>query len=108
MSGSSSDLSFVKSPATRDCGDLQIKIHLASPDPDVIKDLGINDVLRLTLKTSTGPVVASYDGKVAGAILTTDPGFLISCISQGYGYSARVVSLTGGDCQVAIYCSERP
>lgn len=108
MSGSSSNLSFAKSTATRSCEDLQLKIHLASPVPDVIKDLAVDDILQLSLKTPTGPVIATYDGRVAGAILTTDPGFLIECITQRYVYVARVISSTGGDCQVAIYCTERP
>lgn len=106
MSGSSGGFSFSSSSTPKECGTLQLKIHLASPVADVLDLLSPGDILLLSLRNPTGPVIAStLGGELAGAILTNDPGFLIACITQGYIYHARVLSLAGGDCQVSIYCT---
>lgn len=87
------------------CEKINIKTNLASPVPTVIKDLGIGEILFVTIQGPTGPIAATTnDGEVAGAILVSDPAKLISCINEGFSFLAKVLSKTGGDCQVAIYC----
>jgi len=105
MSGSSGGSSFSSSgQRQQDCGDIVIRTQLASPDPEVIEELGKGDILTITLASATGPLQAiTNDGAVAGAILTTDPGLLITCINQGYNFLARVLEVDGGDCKISIY-----
>ncbi|MES2808066.1 MAG: hypothetical protein V4619_05555 [Bacteroidota bacterium] len=87
------------------CEKLNIKINLASPVPEVIDDLVTGEVLTVSLDGPAGPITAvTTDGDVAGAILVSDPAKLISCMNDGFNFMAKVLSKTGGDCQVAIYC----
>jgi hypothetical protein len=107
MSGSSSNYTFDTSPAG-DCGDLVLRTQLASPDPAVIADLGVGDVLSVHLLSAVGPLQAlTADGEIAGAILTANPARLINCINSGFEFQARVLSLNGGECQISIYCSNK-
>jgi hypothetical protein len=107
MSGSSS-YTFETGPSTQRCGELAMRTQLASPVASVIADLGTGDILDVVLAGAVGPLQAvTQDNEVAGAILTSDPGFLIDCINNGYIYQARVISVNGGNCQVSIYCSNR-
>lgn len=107
MSGSSGSFSFGGSSAStqQSCDELKIRTQLASPVQEVIEDLRTGDILEISLGSATGPVIATHDGKLAGSILTSDPGLLINCINNGFSYQARVISITGGDCQVSIYCT---
>lgn len=102
MSGSSG-FSFGGSTAL-ECDKISIRTQLASPDPDVVKELGKGDILQIVLATATGPLQAvTNDGAIAGAILTSDPGMLIGCMNDGNKYQARVLDVDGGDCEVLIY-----
>lgn len=108
MSGSSSSYSFDTGATRQNCADIVLKTQLASPDPDVIDDLGVGDILNIKLSSATGPLQAvTMDGQIAGAILSSNPALLINCITEGHEYLARVLSINGGDCQVSIYCDNR-
>jgi hypothetical protein len=110
MSGSSGGSSFGggNPPQQQDCGSIIIRTQLASPDPEVIEDLSRGDILTITLASATGPLQAiTNDGLIAGAILTTDPGLIISCINSGYHFLARVLEIDGGDCKISIYSTGR-
>lgn len=90
------------------CEKILIRTQLASPRADVIDDLAKDDVLDVVLGGPTGPLTAqTYDGEIAGAILISDPASLIRCINDGFNFKAKVIAITGGDCQVSIYCSGR-
>ncbi|WP_113663994.1 hypothetical protein [Pedobacter nanyangensis] len=107
MSGSSGT-SFGVSSKSISCEDLIIRTQLASPDPDVLVDIHAGDVLYVKLLNATGPIQAiTMDGRVAGAILTSNPTQLINCISAGTEYQAKVFSINGGDCQITVYCAAR-
>jgi hypothetical protein len=108
MSGSSSNYSFETGATQKNCADIVLRTQLASPDPEVIEELGIGDILNIRLSSATGPLQAvTIDGIVAGAILSSNPALLINCINEGYEYIAKVLSVNGGDCQVSIYCDNR-
>lgn len=108
MSGSSTPTIDTGAPS-RNCADFELRTHLASPVKAVIAELRAGDILSIQLMSATGPLQAlTNDGAVAGAILTSNPAMLITCISQDYGYSARILNIVGGDCQVAIFCSKQP
>ncbi|RYE31228.1 MAG: hypothetical protein EOP48_31570 [Sphingobacteriales bacterium] len=107
MSGSS-DYSFDQSAKPKNCEDIVLRTQLASPDPDVVADLSIGYILRIHLFSAVGPLQAlTADNRVAGAILTSNPGLLINCINGGTEFQAKVLSINGGDCQISIYCSNK-
>ncbi|MEJ7693169.1 hypothetical protein [Daejeonella sp.] len=90
------------------CEKILIRTQLASPVPDVIDDLRTGDVLDVVLGGPTGPLTAqTNDGDVAGAILISNPASLINCINEGFEFKAKVMDITGGDCQISLYCSGR-
>ncbi|HVX00129.1 MAG TPA: hypothetical protein VHA52_06830 [Candidatus Babeliaceae bacterium] len=108
MSGSSGNYSFDTGSSGPDCADLVLRTQLASPDPAVIADLGVGDILTVHLLNAVGPLQAlTVDNQIAGAILTANPARLINCINSGYEFQARVLSINGGECQVSIYCANR-
>jgi hypothetical protein len=106
MSGSSNPFTFDTDPSGPDCAGLSLRTQLASPDPAVIADLGVGDILTVRLLNAAGPLQAlTADEDVAGAILTANPARLINCINSGFEFQARVTSLNGGECLILIYCS---
>lgn len=108
MSGSSSSYTFDTGATRHNCADIVLKTQLASPNPDIIEDLAIGDILNIKLSSATGPLHAvTMDNQVAGAILSSNPALLINCINEGYEFLAKVLSVNGGDCQVSIYCDNR-
>src|SRR5438309_4877197 len=88
---------------TVDCKSLAINTNLASPDPVVVATLAVGDELAVEFVPPTGPLRAvTAIGDVAGVLLPADIVQLIDCISKGIRYKARVISITGGNCQVLI------
>lgn len=107
MSGSSG-YSFDTGPSAPKCEDLVLRTQLASPDPEVLGEIRAGEILTVHLLSAVGPIQAmTNDGRIAGAILTSNPTQLINCITGGTVYQARVLSVNGGDCQVTIYCANR-
>lgn len=87
MSGSSSSYSFDTGATRQNCADIVLKTQLASPDPDVIEDLGVGDILNIKLSSATGPLQAvTRDGLVAGAILSSNPALLINSSCGLYNF----------------------
>ncbi|QHS55228.1 hypothetical protein GWR56_06620 [Mucilaginibacter sp. 14171R-50] len=90
------------------CEKILIRTQLASPRAEVIDELSVGDILDVVFTVPTGPLTAqTYDGDIAGAILISDPASLIKCINEGFDFKAKVLAITGGDCQVSIYCAGR-
>lgn len=90
-------------PKTVDCATLSITTSLASPDPAVIAGLSPGDILDIQLIPPAGPVRAiTSTGLVAGAIAPSDLATLVQCISDGYNYVGRVISVNGGNCRISI------
>jgi hypothetical protein len=86
-----------------DCQDISIKTSIVSPDPPVLATLSKGDLLAVTLRSATGPLIATTKrGKILGAVFTINPTLLIDCINQGFSYQAEILSISGGDCEVLI------
>ena len=86
-----------------ECEKISIKTNITSPDPDVLKQIKVGDVLDIELQTASGPLVAiTSDHKIVGAVFVTNPKMLIDCINRGFEYHARVILKEGGDCQILI------
>lgn len=82
--------------------DIWLTTVLASPDPDAVIDLTVDDVLRVALRESPRSVVAErLDGRVVGAI-TQRAADLARCIQDGSEFIARVTGITGGAVTVDI------
>lgn len=89
--------------ASVSCQDISIKTSIISPDPAILAIINVDDILNISLRTNTGPLIATTNaGQILGAIFTTNPTLLIDCINQGYSYQATILSISGGDCQVLI------
>jgi hypothetical protein len=87
-----------------DCATVKFSTVLASPVPEVIAELQISDVLELSLRGTTPPIIQALDpaGRVAGAIAVSNVTRLIECIRQGYEYVAIVASVNGGEVKVTV------
>jgi hypothetical protein len=85
------------------CLTLIIRTHIASPDPAILVQLQVGDMLDVALIPPSGPVqLLTRAGVVVGAVLPVDVIKLIQCISEGHAYEAKILSISGGNCQVLI------
>lgn len=103
MSGSGGS-SFGGSPiGGPQCKDINIITNIATPNPEVLANIEVGDYLDITLRTATGPIIASTGaGDIVGSILTMSISQLINCINDGFEYHGRVMSKDGGDCKILI------
>lgn len=105
MSGS--DSSVTRSPGGTgggqgDCN-IQFETTLASPDPDVVEDLEVGEIVDIvSVETPIRGIVARViDGLDIGAI-TRDILLLRRCIEEGTTYEAEIVRINGGSVTVAV------
>lgn len=86
-----------------DCASISFKTILNSPNSSVIAQLKPSDILKLKLKSPTGPLVAiTKEGKEAGSITSAMLARLIECITGGHKYIAKVIEIDGGKCEVHV------
>lgn len=91
-------------PPEDPCARLSFPAFVSSPDPAVVGELAIGDVLDVVLTDSAGvPLVELQmgDGRVAGT-LTTNLARLLPCL-DGHAYVAEVTSVTGGAVQIQVH-----
>ncbi|MGV8131393.1 MAG: hypothetical protein ACP5N7_04830 [Candidatus Pacearchaeota archaeon] len=85
------------------CEFLSIKTQVASPDPAVLRKISTTTILNVVLQNPTGPVeLHTKDKEVVGAVIPSEIAKLIQCISDGYSYKAKVLKITGGNCEILI------
>lgn len=74
---------------------------LASPNPEPLGDLLEGDTLTVDIQDGSLCVIDDAD-RVVGSI--TEPWIesLMECIEAGYSYSADILTIDGGDCEVQI------
>lgn len=77
-----------------------------SPNPEVLKRLTPGDALKV--ERHGRPVVAIFEGEVAGAIVVAELTRLISCIDRGFKFAFTVNSVNGGRCDGTIHCVDKP
>ena len=90
-------------PGDDPCARLSFSAYISSPDPDVVPDLEVGDILDVVLTDNDGvPLVElrTDDASVAGT-LTTNLGRLLPCIERR-AYVAEVTSIDGGAVQVDV------
>ena len=88
---------------TVDCTNIFQETTLASPVPEVLQRLIVNQILNLQMQPPRGPLLAVTDqGETAGSITTTLLARLITCINDGHQYVAIVRAVNGGKCDVEI------
>lgn len=85
------------------CPGPEFTTTLSSPDPGVVADLDVGDLLDVVSVESPvrGVVARTLDGEVVGA-LTRDILHLRNCMAEGWTYEAEVLRLAGGSVSVAI------
>ncbi|MBK5143728.1 hypothetical protein I2494_08365 [Budviciaceae bacterium BWR-B9] len=87
------------------CEKLTIDTQLSSPDPQVVTQLTVGDILNIAQINSQGSLltVAIYNGKQAGGIASPYIQRLRDCIIHGTTYVARVTAINGGQVRVSVY-----
>lgn len=86
-----------------DCNNVYINTTIMSPDPTVLATVSQGDILVVSLRSATGPLVAVTDvGGVLGTIATMELASLIKCISDGNAYKAKITEIIGGKVQILI------
>jgi len=102
MSGSGSGGRTPSAPSNP-CDQLSFFSVITSPQPAVIGQLGVGAVLNVALQaTPQTAIVVDYNGAVAGALTGTKITNLISCLQNGYDFTAEVISIVGGKCTVRV------
>jgi len=84
---------------------VQLRTHLSSPKPAVIKTLQKNDQLTVELQNHGGRsvvVAKTAKGQEAGSITGSGLAKLIECLHQGHPFKAVVISVEGGGCLVNV------
>lgn len=82
------------------CDQLSFEANLASPVEDVVQRLRLRAELDVELR-SDRVVVARFEGDEAGSIVTRLPD-LRRCLSAGYTFRARVLSMDDGIVHVEV------
>lgn len=86
-----------------DCDNVYINTTIMSPDPAILATVSIGDILEVSLRSATGPLVAvTVTGDILGTIATMELASLIKCISDGNAYQAEIKNITGGKVQILI------
>ncbi|KPY55904.1 hypothetical protein [Pseudomonas syringae] len=92
------------SPTETACDMLYLQTQLASPKPDVVDQINIDDVLDIGLSNLNGQLVAValWQGQLAGGIASPRVLRLIACIESGTSYRAAVVDKNGAQVVLRI------
>lgn len=81
------------------------KTVLNSPNPTVITDLRVGNVLWVELEDAQSRrrlVVKTEVGDIAGAITSTRIADIIECIQKGFSYKAEVLAINAGRVEIEI------
>lgn len=84
------------------CEDINFETTLFSPVPAVLALIKKRDLLSIEYTPPKGPLMAMYNRKLAGTIITKQAAQLIVCIQSGVEFIAVVKTISGGSCTVQI------
>ena len=84
------------------CKEISFNTQLRSPNPVVLKRIKGGFLLEIELDPNTGAVVALSNGVVAGSLTGTQITSILRCMALGYTFTAEVVRIEGGMCEVLI------
>ncbi|RIA22248.1 hypothetical protein DFO61_2922 [Ectopseudomonas oleovorans] len=103
MSGSGGSYLGSAAPSSS-CATLQFDTQLASPKPQVVAQLNVNDVLDVVFGAGGNQVVvALWKGAEAGGIVDPHLNQLRNCMNQNEQYVARVLQISNGQVRVRVY-----
>jgi hypothetical protein len=103
MSGGGGGSGFGAPTAVNDC-EIVEQVALSSPAPAIIPRLKVGTELEVEIsQPGRGrSLVAKLNGDIAGSLLPNQLSALLQCMDRGRKYSATVVRLQGGLCEVEI------
>lgn len=87
------------------CSTLNGRGTIMSPVPTVLPLLNINDMLDIRLRSVTGPLQAFTDsGQLVGGVFLPAnlSAAFIACINDDFDYQGKIISLSGGLCELLI------
>lgn len=89
---------------TISCASIRFEAQLTSPQPAVVGNLSVGDVLDINVATRGGQIVvqALKNGQVAGGLTGPDASRLRNCIEDGHNYKATVRVINGGQVRVLV------
>lgn len=91
-----------------DCSSLSALASIAAPNVAVVADLEVGRVLGVELRANPQSVVATLGAEVVGGLVPVELADIISCLRQGFRFSATVVRVDGAYCEVHIRCVGKP
>lgn len=85
------------------CERINFRASINSPQPDVVQNLGLRTILDVRLERTTPiTVVVTHNGIIAGSLTGAKVNELITCIQNGFEYSAAIVSIEHGNYTVQV------
>lgn len=88
---------------TNPCDRINFRASINSPKPEVLRNLGISTVLDVKLELTTPiTVVVTHSGVTAGSLTGTRVNELITCMQNGFEYSAAIVNIENGNYTVQV------
>jgi len=86
------------------CESFKFSAQLTSPQPAVVAQLKVGDVLTIHVVPMNGQVVvqALWNGHLAGGLTGPDATRLRECAAQDHDFIATVLSITGGQVRVHV------
>lgn len=82
--------------------DITEQTVLNSPNAAVLAKVRVGDKLTVEVMTSPRRLVAKKGADIAGTITSSKMPQFIACIEKGVTFSATVVKLSGGRCEVRV------
>lgn len=95
-------------PPREDCFSLSDVTSITSPVPAELAKLKVGTVLTVGLQTSPQIVNVKNGGALVGGLAPLHLVQLIECLKLGFQFSAKVLRVEGGFCEVHITCTGRP
>lgn len=89
------------------CELLRFEAQLTSPKPAIVATVVVHEVLDIDVSVSGGVSVVQVlkGGLVVGGLTGPDASRLRTCIQEGHGYGAKVLSINGGQVRVRVEIS---
>lgn len=91
---------------TVDCNDLEFSTAINSAEH--LEQLEKSEILSLEKNAQHEVVFKKVNGLVVGKLFSSHLLKLSSCISRGFGYSAKVDEIKDDVCRVTVFCSKTP
>jgi hypothetical protein len=105
MSGSSGGyMPEISSGGNTDCKSLTFSTSLTSPVASVVLNLRQGDLLKVDLISPSLLQIFDSNGILVGSLITRYRDSIINCMNKGFSFSATVIRISGGNCEVKVIC----